>query len=181
MSLQSIRYSPGRLSIIDQLQLPYEERYIEIRTAEEGWHAIKDMRVRGAPAIAIVAALALATELVALVSEDRLPYAAEDVRAFITERLQYLVTSRPTAVNLSDASRKLEMLVAKSASEGGSTGLRVASAFIDAAESMLVNDLEDNQKIGDFGSAWIVGNTIEPAAAAGKQKNVTVLTHCNTG
>lgn len=176
MSLQSIKYSRGHLSIIDQLQLPYQESYVEVRTAEEGWHAIKKMRVRGAPAIAIVAALALATEISTLISENRLPSAAENVRDFITEKLRYLVTSRPTAVNLSDAARKLDTLSARIGSEKGSTGYNVASAFIDAAEGMLVNDLEDNQKIGHFGSAWIVKNTIRP----GNEK-VTVLTHCNTG
>ena len=175
MSLQPIKYSRGHLSVIDQLQLPYEERYVEIHTAEQGWRAIKDMRVRGAPAIAIVAALALATEISSLVSEDRLPSAAENVRAFIAERLRYLVTSRPTAVNLSDAARKLEALVASSAGQKGSTGPGVALAFIEAAERMLVNDLEDNQKIGQFGSAWIIGNTGAP------QEKLTVLTHCNTG
>ena len=176
MSLQSIRYSRGHLSIIDQLQLPYEEKYVEVRTAEEGWRVIKKMQVRGAPAIAIVASLALANELSALISESRLPSTAEDVRDFIIEKLRYLATSRPTAVNLSDAARKLDMLVTSIGSEKGSTGYNVASAFIDAAEGMLVNDLKDNQKIGHFGSAWIVKNTIRPG-----HEKVTVLTHCNTG
>ena len=176
MSLQAIKYSGDRLTIIDQLQLPYVERYISIRTAQEGWHAIREMRVRGAPAIAIVAALALATELSSIIADNKLPSAAEEVRSFITEKLHYLVTSRPTAVNLSDASRKLQSLVERHASKPESSGREVASVYIRAAEDMLAKDLEDNTNLGRNGADWIVKNAVKPRNA-----KATVLTHCNTG
>ncbi|TQB67898.1 S-methyl-5-thioribose-1-phosphate isomerase [Monascus purpureus] len=134
------------------------------------------MRVRGAPAIAIVAALALASELSTLITENKLSPIAEDVRVFITEKLQYLMTSRPTAVNLGDAVRKLETTVAKHANREDSTGNSVASAFILAAEDMLAKDLEDNHNIGQNGAAWIVRNAIQPGNA-----KAAILTHCNTG
>lgn len=176
MSLQAIKYSGHQLAILDQLQLPYVKRYITIHTAEEGWHAIKEMRVRGAPAIAIVAALALASEVSTLIAENKLSSVAEEVRVFITEKLRYLVTSRPTAVNLSDAASKLEILVASHAIENESTGHSVASAFIRAAEGMLVKDLDDNKKIGQNGATWIVKNGLRP-----EDLKATILTHCNTG
>jgi methylthioribose-1-phosphate isomerase len=176
MTLQAIQYSDGKLAIIDQLQLPHIEKYIPIRTSEEGWHAIKEMRVRGAPAIAIVAALALASELATLIACNKLSSNAEDARTFITEKLHYLVSSRPTAVNLSDAAGKLEAIVAESVAKSGSTGPSVATAFIQAAEAMLVKDVEDNKRIGEYGAIWVSENALSE-----KDSKATVLTHCNTG
>jgi methylthioribose-1-phosphate isomerase len=61
--LQAIRYRPGKLEVLDQLRLPHEHHYDNVSTCEEAFDCIKSMRVRGAPAIAIVASLALAVEL----------------------------------------------------------------------------------------------------------------------
>lgn len=63
VNLQAIKYTRGRLEVLDQLRLPHEHHYDEVSTCEEAFDCIKSMRVRGAPAIAIVAALALAVEL----------------------------------------------------------------------------------------------------------------------
>jgi methylthioribose-1-phosphate isomerase len=174
--LQAIKYSKGDLEILDQLQLPFVETFIPIRTTEDGWHAIKDMKVRGAPAIAIVAMLALASELTSAMESDKLPQTPEDVHQYISEKLAYLVTSRPTAVNLSDAARKLEALVQNRAKVPGSLGREVSETFIQAAEAMLGNDLEDNQRIGHNGAEWIATYAAKPG-----QSQVAVLTHCNTG
>jgi methylthioribose-1-phosphate isomerase len=174
--LQAIKYNKGDLEILDQLQLPFVQKYIPIQTAEDGWHAIKDMKVRGAPAIAIVAMLALASELTSAIKSDQLSKLPEDVCHFIREKLAYLVTSRPTAVNLSDAAGKLEIVVTNCVKVTGSHGHDVAAAFIQAAEDMLGKDLEDNQSIGHNGAEWIVANAIKPG-----NSGLAVLTHCNTG
>lgn len=169
MVLEAIRYDSGRLQILNQLKLPHQEEYDEIRSAEDGWHAIKDMRTRGAPAIAIVAALSLAVELTTSKVSDK----AEEVAALIVEKLEYLVTSRPTAVNLADAARKLEKITVAAAKENGSDGASIVKAYCDAAAHMLKADVSDNQGIGKFGAEWIVQK-----AGGGP---VSVLTHCNTG
>ncbi|KAJ5184573.1 Initiation factor 2B alpha/beta/delta [Penicillium cf. griseofulvum] len=174
--LQAIKFSKGNLEILDQLQLPFVEKYIPIRTTEDGWHAIKDMKVRGAPAIAIVAMLALAAELTSAVDSDKLSQSSEEVCQYITEKLAYLVTSRPTAVNLADAARKLEALVINRTKASGSTGLDVATAFIQGAEDMMGKDLEDNKRIGHNGAEWIATHAAKPG-----NSEVAVLTHCNTG
>ncbi|OQO07483.1 Methylthioribose-1-phosphate isomerase [Cryoendolithus antarcticus] len=145
------------------------EQYDEVYSAEDGWHAIREMRTRGAPAIAIVAALSLAVELQSTTLSDN----AEEVQAFILEKLQYLVTSRPTAVNLADASRKLQKVVSGAAERDESDGKSVAKTYCDAAAQMLVDDVSDNQAIGKHGAAWIT-------KTAGEGQ-VSVLTHCNTG
>lgn len=174
--LQAIKYSQGHLEILDQLQLPFVENYVPIHSAEDGWHAIKDMKVRGAPAIAIVAMLALASELHSLGTEGKVPKTAEETQAYIAKQLDYLVTSRPTAVNLSDAARKLGSLVEARANQPGADGHDVVAAFIQAAEAMMVKDLDDNQRIGHNGAEWIMDNATRTGAS-----NVAVLTHCNTG
>ena len=56
------RYKQGELQLLDQLKLPFEFEYTQIKNCEECWKAIRNMNVRGAPAIAIAAALALAVE-----------------------------------------------------------------------------------------------------------------------
>lgn len=169
MVLEAIRYKPGSLQILNQLKLPHQEEYDEVKSAEDGWHAIKDMRTRGAPAIAIVAALALAVEL----QNNTLSDKAEEVEAFIVEKLRYLVTSRPTAVNLADASFKLTNIVGAAAKATSTNGESVRQAYCDAAARMLVDDVSDNQAIGKYGAEWIV-------KAAGEGQ-VSVVTHCNTG
>lgn len=148
---------------------------MQIRNCEEGWHAIKEMRVRGAPAIAIVAALALASELHSLMAQGTLSSNADEVRTFVTEKLCFLVSSRPTAVNLGDAARKLSDIVTETALMTSSNGEMVAIAFIRAAEEMLVKDVQDNKEIGENGAKWILQNALNGDAKA------TVLTHCNTG
>tara|TARA_R110002003_G_scaffold97_18_gene7892 strand:- start:7665 stop:8183 length:519 start_codon:yes stop_codon:yes gene_type:complete len=172
MVLQAIKYSRGQLEILDQLKLPHAEEYDHIYSSTDAWHAIKDMRTRGAPAIAIVAALALAVELTNL----KLSSVAEEVEVFVEEKLDYLVTSRPTAVNLADAAGKLRKITKNAAAKEGANGESVREAYVQAAEQMLIDDVSDNENIGKHGAEWIVKNS-----PAGKKGPVSMLTHCNTG
>jgi methylthioribose-1-phosphate isomerase len=172
MVLQAIKYARGQLEILDQLKLPHAEEYDHIYSSTDAWHAIKEMRTRGAPAIAIVAALALAVEL----ENMKLSSIAEEVKVFIDEKLEYLITSRPTAVNLADAARKLSKVVDAAATKADASGSDVKNAYIEAAEQMLVADVQDNEAIGRHGAEWILKNT-----EAGQKGQVSVLTHCNTG
>lgn len=182
--LQAIKYTPAsgsaappRLEILDQLLLPHQSKYISIETCEEAHNAIKTMKVRGAPAIAIVAALALAVEAGKTLQQDKSPQSADEAKERIGERLEYLKTSRPTAVNLGDAVTKLKIVVKKAALLSGADGKSVVAQYLKAAEQMLVDDVSDNKAIGKHGAKWISENTV-----AGKQNRaVEVLTHCNTG
>jgi methylthioribose-1-phosphate isomerase len=172
MVLQAIKYSRGQLEILDQLKLPHAEEYDNIYSSTDAWHAIKEMRTRGAPAIAIVAALSLAVEL----TNMKLSSVAEEVQVFIAEKLDYLVTSRPTAVNLADAAGKLRNITQQAAAKDGANGDSVREAYVQAAEQMLVDDVSDNENIGKHGAEWIMKNS-----EAGKKGPVSMLTHCNTG
>lgn len=172
MVLQAIKYSRGQLEILDQLRLPHAEEYDHIYSSTDAWHAIKEMRTRGAPAIAIVAALSLAVEL----TNMKLSSIAEEVRVFITEKLDYLVTSRPTAVNLADAAGKLKKITDEAVAKDGASGDSVREAYVQAAEQMLIDDVSDNEHIGKHGAEWILKNS-----EAGQKGPVSMLTHCNTG
>ncbi|XP_057851662.2 methylthioribose-1-phosphate isomerase [Cryptomeria japonica] len=169
-TLQSIRYSRGRLQLLDQRKLPHESVYIDIHDSTAGWHAIQDMVVRGAPAIAISAALSLAVEVINLGSVD---WKVDDAIAFLQKRLEYLVSSRPTAVNLSDAAKKLDDVVLKASTQASSPE-SIFQVYIEAAEKMLIDDVNSNKAIGLHGAKFILHQT-------NKSHNLNVLTHCNTG
>ena len=184
MVLQAIRFTPSAgsepatLSIIDQLLLPHREVYLPVESASDGWAVIKSMKVRGAPAIAIVAALSLVVETSLLRTAGKLSSIAEEVQIYIQEKLDYLVTSRPTAVNLADAVEKLKAIVEKEVAKGVATnGGEVARAYEVAAEQMLEDDVADNKHIGENGAKWIISNSDN----AKEGKKISVLTHCNTG
>lgn len=175
--LEAIRYRHDpepKLDILDQLQLPHNTEYLSIKTADDGWKAIKTMSTRGAPAIAIVAALSLAVELAhdpKLRSEN-----GETARDYIKARLVYLVTSRPTAVNLEDAARKLTAIVEAEAAKPDSTAVLVIQSYTTAAEAMLGKDVEDNEAIGRNGADWLI-----QATESSNRRKLNVITHCNTG
>ncbi|KAI1905582.1 S-methyl-5-thioribose-1-phosphate isomerase [Ophidiomyces ophidiicola] len=175
--LKAIRYEDGHLSIIDQLQLPHVTEFIPINTTEDAWRAIKEMRVRGAPAIAIVAVLSLAVEVMVLLSQKKIPNNAGKMVQFIKEKLDFLVTSRPTAVNLSDSAQKIKLSLAQKTSSLPLSAEDVALEFISVAEKMLVDDIADNRAIGAHGAQWIIENI----PIAGEGRSVSILTHCNTG
>lgn len=172
MSLEAIKYTRGELRILDQLKLPHESIYVDIKTSKDGYSAIRDMVVRGAPAIAIVAALSLAVELESL--RDRLSeFTVDSIHEHIKKALDYLNTSRPTAVNLSDAVTKLKAVVAKEVIQGGSTAQTVVEVYQGCAEAMLEKDVADNKNIGKFGAEWLL--------KAVEKEKISILTHCNTG
>jgi len=174
MVLQAIKYKRGELRILDQLRLPHAEVYDDIRTSTDAWHAIQEMRTRGAPAIAIVAALALGVEIETIASKKELSTVAEEVEVFIEEKLDYLVTSRPTAVNLADAAGKLQKVVQSACAAKEASGASVKDAYLKAAEQMLIDDVSDNEAIGRHGAEWILKH-------ASRSGQVSIVTHCNTG
>lgn len=96
MALESIRYNDGKLEVLDQLLLPAQNKYISVKGVEDGWKVINRMQVRGAPAIAIVGCLSLAVEIIRDDFADK-----KTLRQDIEGKLNYLVSARPTAVNVS--------------------------------------------------------------------------------
>ncbi|XP_078285360.1 methylthioribose-1-phosphate isomerase [Rhinoraja longicauda] len=168
MALEALRYSRGRLSILDQLQLPQRRHYRALPGVSAAWTAITDMRVRGAPAIAIVGCLSLAVELHHREDVDK-----EALASFALESLDYLVTARPTAVNMARAAQDLTQFIQLELKRPDSTADDFKENLICRIELMLEKDISDNHSIGSHGAQHIL--------SAATTDKVTILTHCNTG
>lgn len=168
-SLQAVKYTRGKLEVLDQLRLPHEFHYDDVSDRTQAFDSIASMRTRGAPAIAIVASLGLAVELH---NGSCVATTAEDTISFIDEALDYLKESRPTAVDLTNAINQLKARTR----ETGSSKDEIVKAFIEEAEKIFEKDLKTNLSIGDFGAEWLRGQ-----AQASSDQKISVLTHCNTG
>ncbi|KAL7628510.1 S-methyl-5-thioribose-1-phosphate isomerase [Parahypoxylon ruwenzoriense] len=175
--LQAIRYSRGRLEVLDQLRLPHEHHYDEVSTSEEAFECIKSMRVRGAPAIAIVAALAHGVELR---NGSCKALSTDETIAYIDSRLDYIKQSRPTAVDLSNAITNLKTII-RSVDVSGETDAAgrsaIIEAYIAAAEEIFRKDTDTNRLIGARGVQWLLQNALTKSP----DSKISVLTHCNTG
>jgi methylthioribose-1-phosphate isomerase len=97
------------------------------------------------------------------------------VLKYIQDKMTYLNTSRPTAVNLANALAETENALQKAAQENNEGSLRksLCKAILEYSEFMLERDVSDNKAIGKFGAQAILEKT-------GKDK-VDILTICNTG
>lgn len=169
-TLQAVRYSRGKLEVLDQLRLPHEFHYDAVSDRVEAFDSITSMRVRGAPAIAIVASLGLAVELH---NGNLAVESVEDTIAHIDGALDYLKNSRPTAVDLTNA---INQLKARIRAPENTDKTAIINAFIEEAELIFEKDLKTNISIGDSGAAWL-----QAKAGAATDSPVSVLTHCNTG
>ena len=153
-----IGFEGDHIRLLDQTLLPHEERYIELRDVEATAEAIREMRVRGAPAIGITAAygLALAARLAPDGPDGSVLKAVERAAAV-------LATTRPTAVNLVWA---LERMTARVAAIEGDGSARAAA--VEEAQRIHEEQREADWWIAEAGAALIEGAE-------------KVLTHCNTG
>lgn len=171
MTLQAIRYKGGVLSILDQLQLPSRTVYVAIKSAEDGWHAIRTMKVRGAPAIAMVGSLSVVVEIYNKQFSD-----VNQLIGQIVDNFTYLLTARPTAVNIRKTAEHLIAYI-KTASNDIKDQQCLKEKFIAEVERLLEKDLSDNESIGAFGSKHMFDNS----SCSKFDKKLSVLTHCNTG
>ena len=97
-----VRFTEGKLLLLDQTRLPGEEVYIEVETKEDVWDAIYKLKVRGAPAIGVAAAYGLYVSVRNLQADTAAEFADQ-----VRETADYLNSSRPTAVNLSWALKRM--------------------------------------------------------------------------
>jgi methylthioribose-1-phosphate isomerase len=170
----------GALTVLDQTLLPLEERWVELRTIAEVVEAIGALRVRGAPAIGIAAAMGLVSAL-----RDRAEEGREGVLWALREGATALRASRPTAVNLGWA---LDRMLARGAATPGD-GPAVLAALEAEAQAIWDEDRDACLRIAEHGQALLTrrrGRRRSTAAPAGVPERgptvaVNVLTLCNTG
>lgn len=143
--------------IVDQTLLPGALCYIELRTREEMYEAIRSLRVRGAPAIGIFAAYGL------YVLARR--YAPERFFAQLEADCDYLISSRPTAVNLA---RQAERMCAAARAMRGRPIPDIVAALGREAAAIQAEDMAMCRAIAEAGLSLL-------------RPGDTVLTHCNAG
>lgn len=149
--------------IIDQTRLPGTTQLIALKTAEEIWDAIYLLKVRGAPAIGVAAALGI------YLLANRID--TEDFREFYTEFCkykEYLDSSRPTAVNLSWALKRMEAAALKAGMEEEKPIAEVKQILRAEALHIREEDIRVCRKIGEYGLTLV-----KPGDG--------ILTHCNAG
>ena len=151
-----------KLVLIDQTLLPEEEKYLELDKKEDIWEAIKKLRVRGAPAIGIAAAYGLYVCVNKIETDS-----VDELEEALNEVSDYLETSRPTAVNLFWALKRmkkrfeLEKEKAKNVKE-------IKAALLEESNQILEEDQEMDIAIGEHALTLL-----EPGMG--------LLTHCNAG
>jgi methylthioribose-1-phosphate isomerase len=152
----------GHLVLIDQTRLPTELAELECRNVVAVWEAIKQLRVRGAPAIGIAAAYGIVLGLQSSANSDTQPFATK-----LAEVTDYLAHSRPTAVNLFWA---LDRMQAKGQAALGEkkSSADVLADLLAEARAIHEEDRAICRAIGRYGAELLANQC-------------GVLTHCNAG
>ncbi len=155
--IRAVEWKNERLVLIDQRRLPAASEYLSIDTPVAAADAIRQMVVRGAPAIGITAAYA-----VVLAARSRYLADSAGWKQSIEGDLQLLDAARPTAVNLRWAIERMRRRILSMPAGNPVAGL------LDEAKAIHAEDIAANRRMGELGAALI-----EPGSG--------VLTHCNTG
>jgi methylthioribose-1-phosphate isomerase len=160
MTIKTLEWAKGKLILLDQTKLPGKEFYLECSTYQEVARAIKNMVVRGAPAIGVAAAFGMVLGARQSKAKDPVRFLRDMSRVG-----QTLVATRPTAVNLLWAVERLNRMAQKNIGKGVPA---VKQALQEEAIRILQEDLATNREIGRQGQLLV------PDGAS-------ILTHCNAG
>lgn len=156
--MKTIEWSEGSLKLLDQVLLPLEETYLRLTDYHEVVQAIREMRVRGAPALGVTAAYGIVLGAMGINAKD-----LSDFKAQLSPVCDAILQSRPTAVNIRWAiDRMMGVVNAQTRVSGISERLLAEALYIQQ------EDEEINRRIGTQGAQLLLG-----------QK--TVMTHCNAG
>ena len=158
--IQTHEWTDSGVRFIDQTKLPTEETYVTCTTYQEVADVIRNMVVRGAPAIGVAAAMGIALGV-----KNSKAQSAGDLKRDLDEICDLIGKTRPTAVNLFWAIRrmqkKFELLRVRPVEQ-------IKQAIVEEAQRMHAEDIAANQAMGRHGA------TLMPASGG-------VLTHCNAG
>jgi methylthioribose-1-phosphate isomerase len=156
---KTVWWQDGAVCLIDQTRLPLEECVITCRSVEEVADAIREMQVRGAPAIGATAAFGMA------LAAQQAAGDTEAILAALDEDCASLARTRPTAVNLFWALRRMAER-ARAMAAASPAGLR--AALLTEAQAIAAEDEAACRAMGRFGA-----ELVPPGAG--------ILTHCNAG
>ncbi len=159
--IRTIQWIDTYSRMVDQTKFPDKFEYVDIKTGEDMFSAIRTMIVRGAPAIGIAGAHGIV--LFAQEGIDKFN-TREEFSSWLIQKAEYMKTSRPTAVNLMWACQKqIEVIKSSTSDKAG-----LIEELKQNAIKLENEDIEINKKIGDYGAEVV-------------PKGATILTHCNAG
>ena len=160
------RETPGVLHLVDQRKLPDVLEEYNVRSASEAAFAIREMIVRGAPAIGQVGAIGLS--LTADKARTTRPYAR---RATLRGAAKTIIDARPTAVNLRWAVERV-MAAYEAVGDLSEDGDAIADAMRAETDTIIFETTEDHGRLAAFGLE---------ALEFPEDRPLRILTHCNTG
>ncbi|MBI4296911.1 MAG: S-methyl-5-thioribose-1-phosphate isomerase [Chloroflexi bacterium] len=156
--MKTLEWKDNRLRLLDQTQLPHEEVYLELGSYQEVASAIREMRVRGAPALGVAAAYGLALGARSIKAASK-----EDFLDQLARVADELAATRPTAVNLSWALTRMKRIAAVASNIPS-----IKAVLLKEAQLIEAEDVEANRRLGRLGSDLV-------------EDGATILTHCNAG
>ncbi len=159
-SFKAVSYTKGVLTLIDQRKIPAEKTYLDCKTVDEVVFAIKDMVVRGAPAIGATAAYGMVIGAL-----ENLDMSLDTLKKEMVQVKSKLDAARPTAVNLEWATRRMLEHVE---TFNGTDIQGFIEHMENEADGIFNEDAEFCYAIGRHGNTLI-------------EQNDVILTHCNTG
>lgn len=157
---KTIEWIKGKVILLDQTKLPHQEIYLECGDYQTVADAIKTMKVRGAPAIGVTAAMGIALGVQSLQQKNKELFLSELEKIF-----EQFAATRPTAVNLFWAIQRMKSKVKES--KGNSIG-EIKVKLREEALLIAREDEEINRKMGALGASLITDGD-------------DILTHCNAG
>ncbi|HEV2176954.1 MAG TPA: S-methyl-5-thioribose-1-phosphate isomerase [Terriglobia bacterium] len=163
---KTIEWTDDGVRMIDQTRLPTEEVYRTYADYRGVAEAIRSMVIRGAPAIGVAAAMGIA-----LGAKQSGARTVDELRVEFETIAETILKTRPTAVNLFWAIKRMREVFEKSLAQPGSEAETIAAVkarLVEEAQRVLVEDIAINEAMGRHGAALL------PASG-------TVLTHCNAG
>ncbi len=159
--IKTIEWVDTYSKMVDQTVLPKEFKFVNITSGQEMFDAIKTMIVRGAPAIGVAGAHGVILYAQELLKEN---LTRDEFVQKLLEKSDYLITSRPTAVNLKWAVEKQKEIIHNSTSNI----LGIVEQLKQNGIKLENEDIKINKQIGDYGAQVV-------------PKGATILTHCNAG
>ena len=157
-SLKTVEWKNNKVVMIDQTKLPNRLEFVEFSDFHQVADAIKNLVVRGAPAIGVSGAFGMALAVLQSSAQTK-----DDLIKDLEEAKKILIETRPTAVNLKWGLEKIMAVALK-----GSDVSEIKQSVIDTAKKMADEDVQTNMTMGKLGSELF-------------DDNDTIMTHCNAG
>jgi methylthioribose-1-phosphate isomerase len=158
--VKTLEFKDGSLIFLDQRKIPSQVSFFKFKGYRDVEYAIKDMVVRGAPAIGVAGAYGM---VLAAREYNHLP--KEEFIKAIMKSADVLGNARPTAVNLMWAISRMKKVINENINHSND---KIYDALLKEAKTIEDEDIQTNRSMAKY------GNTIVPNGA-------TILTHCNAG